>query len=361
MDVKERNLPGVRSSREEQLQFLRFLAFLNVFIYHSEQWLFFCYPVSHCGFSAVSFFFMLSGLVSGYTMIGKQNELGLRPVASFLWKKLCRLYPLYICTVLFTVLFTGLPEMLVHADFAAAGKPLEQLLRAVLLIQAWFPDGYYAYNGVGWFLSVMIFLYALTIPAMVLLRKVNDHPKRYFLLAFLAGGLLFAAAAYCYVTQGLDMGYWHHVFPPARMGEYLAGMVMGVVISSVKPRIPTGAWIRVVFTVLEIAVLAYWLRRLSFPGNYWRNHIVSWLIPNTLLLTVFAVGRGWISMLFRFKPLVKLGDVSFACFLIHQILVNLYNTLHPEAVQSQEGKAAAFLYCLAASVLFALCLERKKK
>lgn len=361
MEVKEKVISGVGSGREEQLQFLRFLAFLNIFIYHGEQWLFFRYPVSHCGFSAVSFFFMLSGLVAGYTMIGKQEDVGLRQIGAFLRKKIGKLYPLYFCTVIFTVLFTGLPEMLLRGDFAAAGQPLRQLLRTLLLIQAWFPEGYYAYNGVGWFLSVMMFLYALTLPAMAVLRKVNSHPKRYFLLAFLAGGLLFASAVYCYVTQQLDMGYWHYIFPPARLGEYLAGMVLGVGIRSVKSRIPTGTWVRVLCTVLEIAVLLYWFRRLSFPGNYWRNHSVSWLIPNTLLLTVFAVGRGWVSGLFRCKMLVRLGDMSFPCYLIHQILLNLYNNLHPEAALSQQGKAAAFLYCLTATVLFALCLEKKKR
>lgn len=360
MILKESVVSGVKTGREEQLQFLRFLAFLNIFIYHSEQWLFFRYPVSHCGFSAVSFFFMLSGLVSGYTMIGKPEDLGWKTIGAFLWKRICRLYPLYFCTVLFTVLFTQLPEMLLRVDFSAAAELLGQLLRTILLLQAWFPDGYYAYNGVGWYLSVMVFLYALTPLAMAVLRKVNSHPKSFLLFILMGGSLLFAAAAYCYVTQRMDMSYWHYIFPPARLGEYLAGMVMGAAVHSVKNRIPMGSVMRIVFTVLEIAVLIYWFRQLSFPGNYWRNHIVSWLIPSSLVLLVFSVGAGWISGLFRWRPLVRLGDASFACYLIHQILINLYNTQHPAASLSLQGKEAAFLYCLTASVLFALCLNKKK-
>ena len=162
--------------------------------------MFFRYPVSRCGSSAVSFFFMLSGLVAGYTMIGKQEDAGLRQVGTFLRKKIGKLYPLYFCTVIFSVMFTGLPEMLLQGD-PAAGQQVRQLLRSLLLIQAWFPEGYFAYNGVGWFQSAMMFLYAMTLPAMAVLQKVNDHPKRYFLLAFLAGGLLFTAAVYCYITQ----------------------------------------------------------------------------------------------------------------------------------------------------------------
>lgn len=58
-----------RTGREEQLQFLRFWAFFNVFVCHGEQWLFFKYPTSHCSTAAVSFFFMLSGLVTGACLL----------------------------------------------------------------------------------------------------------------------------------------------------------------------------------------------------------------------------------------------------------------------------------------------------
>ena len=60
-------------ARQEQLQFLRFLAFLNIFITHAEQWLFFPYRSSHCANAAVSFFFMLSGMVAGYSFVRKQT------------------------------------------------------------------------------------------------------------------------------------------------------------------------------------------------------------------------------------------------------------------------------------------------
>lgn len=42
--------------RTDQLQFLRFFAFFNVFLAHGEQWLFFRYPSHHCATAAVSFF-----------------------------------------------------------------------------------------------------------------------------------------------------------------------------------------------------------------------------------------------------------------------------------------------------------------
>lgn len=64
-----------RTGREEQLQFLRFWAFFNVFVCHGEQWLFFKYPTSHCSTAAVSFFFMLSGLVTALASFNKDIRL----------------------------------------------------------------------------------------------------------------------------------------------------------------------------------------------------------------------------------------------------------------------------------------------
>ena len=55
MDLSVQKKAGTRA---DQLQFLRFLAFLNVYICHAESWLFFKYPASHCAAAAVSFFFI---------------------------------------------------------------------------------------------------------------------------------------------------------------------------------------------------------------------------------------------------------------------------------------------------------------
>ena len=44
MDTVHLRENAVKSKRAEQLQFLRFLAFLNIFIYHSDQWNVYGYP-----------------------------------------------------------------------------------------------------------------------------------------------------------------------------------------------------------------------------------------------------------------------------------------------------------------------------
>lgn len=362
MDIERSTMSRLGQGREEQLQFLRFLAFLNVYIYHAEQWLIFQYPASHCASAAVSFFFMLSGLVCGYAYQAGETELSLRGCGSFLWKKLVKLYPLYICMAVFTILYSGLPEEIAFADVEAIRASLRQFLRTVLLIQSWFQEGYYDFNGVGWFLSTLMFLYAITLPAMTGFQKVKHRRRGNVVLVMLMGGLLVGTTAYCYLTQKRDMGYWHYIFPPARMGEYLVGMILGLLLREAKKRISGKRGITLLCTLLEVVALLYWYRSLSAPGNYWRNHIVSWLVPNIVLLSVFTVGAGGISKIFRCPVLVGLGDASFACYLIHQVIIRLYSDYHVVGSNIRQ-RCVAFWYCLGLSVVLSclLCQGQKKK
>lgn len=343
--------------RADQLQFLRFLAFLNIYIYHTDHWLFFKYPSSHCAFSAVSFFFILSGVVTGYSYYGREIKLGVREYGTYMWKKLCKFYPLYFCTVIFTVLSSNIPELIAAYRFTELQQFLKSLLRSVLLLQSWFQEGYYQFNGVGWFLSNMMFLYLLNLPVMVLLNKLGE--KRYWYILFPA--LIFVVAVeivvYCYLTQAYDMEYWHYIFPPARVGEYLIGMLMGVFLCKIKPMLDNVKYNRVIFTAFEIIVLLYWIRSLSSPGNYWRNHIVSWLIPNVALLSVFTVGAGAFSKLFRCAPLLKIGNATYECYIIHQIVIQQYLLFHNSAGTTQSGKVVSFVMCLLVSILFAILLH----
>lgn len=96
-----------RTGREEQLQFLRFWAFFNVFVCHGEQWLFFKYPTSHCSTAAVSFFFMLSGLVTALVFYNKDVRLSWREEGKYLWHKVKKIYPLYLFTTLYVFLYTN--------------------------------------------------------------------------------------------------------------------------------------------------------------------------------------------------------------------------------------------------------------
>lgn len=347
------------TGREEQLQFLRFLAFLNVFICHAEVWLFFSYPASHCGAAAVSFFFVLSGGLTGYAAFGRQQTLTLKAWGKGIRKKLKKLYPLYFMTMLIPFLFSNVPQQLAAGDFTGSMPLVKQLIKNLLLIQSWFPEGYFSFNGVGWFLASLMFLYLWNLPATILLNRLWRHPRGRWLLLPAFGGILFVTAAYCYLTQSYDMDYLQYILPAARLGEFFSGMILGFAIRAIKPRLPSGTRMKWLYTLAEAAALLFWFLSLRRPGNYWMNRIVSWLIPNLLIFAVFLLGGGWISDLFRWRPLVRLGDVSFECFLLHNLIIINFLQINPLHLISEAGKPMAFCICLGLTILLSLLLNRR--
>lgn len=359
MELSTRAKPELGSGRAEQLQFLRFLAFLNVYICHAEVWLFFQYPASHCAAAAVSFFFMLSGLVIGYSMYGKEISLSWKAQGAYLWKKIRRVYPLYFLTTMFCFLFYTVPGIAAAGDWDALAGHVLPLTANLLMIQTWF-NGVASYNGVSWFMATTMFLYLFALPGMYVLNRVG---KRRFPVLWLGGAffvLMVIITAYCRLTWPYDMDYWQYTLPPARLVEFLMGMILGYGVRYVKPYLERIKLGKLLPTVLEIGALCFWVFWLRRPGNYWMNRIVSWIIPNTILLGVFTFGMGWVSALFRWKPLVRLGDISFPCYLIHNILVVRCVISNP-APETAAGKAVLFCSCLLLTVMIALQLSEKKK
>ncbi len=339
---------STHQKRAEQLQFLRFLAFLNIFTYHAEAWNFLNYPTSHCGAFAVSFFFMLSGLVTGYSRYGREIYPSLQNICKDMTGKIRKIYPVYFVLILFTLMTTGVPLMLSQGDNQRIWDLVIDTFHSLLMLQAW-PG----VDGTLWFLSAILFLYLFNLPALWLAAKAKGHRFRYIYWggAFLA--LMVITVLYCRMTQHTSMGYWHNVFPPARMGEYLGGLLLGYSIRDfdsqpILKRIPSP-----VFTFAEISAIIFWLFSLPRAGNYWMNYIVSWLIPNTFLLAVFTFGGGWLSKLFRLKPLVYLGNISFECYVLHHTIIRRYlihNYVETETVATQ---IFSYLYCLLLTLLTA--------
>lgn len=361
MHMGETVISRTNAGREDQLQFLRFLAFFNVYLYHAEMWLFFRYPISHSATAAVSFFFVLSGGLTGYVGYGKDTKPTLKAFGAYMWKKLVKVYPLYFVTVLIMAIASEIPGQIAYGDFAGAWPSVKQLFKNLLLVHSWFPEGYFSFNGVGWFLSSIMFLYTLNLPAVYVLNRVNKHTHWYFWLFVGICGILFMTVAYCYLTQSYDMDYLQYILPVSRMGEYLSGMILGFGIRRVKTCITPNNATKLLFTILEMGALVFWFVSLRRPGNYWMNRIVSWLVPGLFLFGAFTMGMGWISDLFRWRPLVRLGDVSFECYLLHQIIITWFLQRHGTSLDTQAGKILAFCSCLSLSLLLAFLLNKPEK
>lgn len=348
-------------SRADQLQFLRFIAFTLIFLLHGSVWNFLELPVKSGAIEAVSFFFILSGVVTGYSSYEKEMTPTLKNVFEYMKRKLCKVYPLYIVTTLFTIIYTQIPQLISTHQFKTLIKGLGiQLLKNVLLLQSWFPTGYFSFNGVGWFLSTIIFLYLFNVPVIYILNKVNKSKYRYLYFTGSFVILILLIITYCYIMRNHNAEFWMYVFPPARIGEYFCGIIMGCVTRSIKLHNQIQGERRTLFTYMEIGALIFWLGASFSATGTWQFRIVQWLLPNIIVLVVFTFGNGWISKLFSCKLLKWLGDISFECFLLHQIVENLYAKLNGGSI-SRMGDLFALAFCMVITVVFATLLRGKEE
>ena len=102
----------------------------------------------------------------------------------------------------------------------------------------------------------------------------------------------------------------------------------------------------ILFTILEFLGIFSWIVSLFLPSAAWTDNIVKWLLPNFALIGIFAFGKGYISSLLRWKTFVRLGDISFECFLVHYIVITLCSIFWGGITDTR-------LYCLL-SLMFSL-------
>ncbi|MFJ9903595.1 acyltransferase family protein [Streptomyces sp. NPDC101152] len=266
---------------------------------------------SKAGSTGVSFFFVLSGFVLTWSAREGQRA------RAFWRRRACKIYPNHLVTAAVAVVL-----LLVEGHAVTT----HQLVPNLLLVHTWLPrfDVLTGINQVSWSLGCEAFFYLSFPLLLVLVRRV---PERW--LWWCAGGV--AAAVWCVplISQLILAGgtpsptgnglsvtqlWFVYFFPPTRALEFVLGMLLArLVMAGRGPRIgllPAGA-----------LVIASYVGALYAPGQYGTVAVTS--VPLTLLITAGAradIGRG--SSALRGRTMVWLGDVSFALYMVHELVID---------------------------------------
>jgi peptidoglycan/LPS O-acetylase OafA/YrhL len=259
------------------------------------------------GYVGVSFFFMLSGFVLAWSDTPQTAR-------RFWWLRLARIWPLQFLLMVFA--YTAI------AGTVRTPGPLGRLAE-LFLLQAWFPGNstYAGGNGVTWSLSVEMFFYLVFPLAIVLLRRLRGRGLA--VTAAVTLGLM-AILPLIVALAGVDpysnLYYWlFFVFPPYRFGEFLLGMVLARAMV-LGLRIPAPARTALV-AVAGVAGLTWTMTSFTVRTG------IPFVRPLAALLAIpfFAAllcasatrdtqpGSWWLGS----APLRRLGDWSFALYLVH--------------------------------------------
>lgn len=274
------------------LQGLRALATIGIFLFHSD--------LLPNGTFPVTLFFMLSGFLMYYT---KSNWSGSYKewIKCYYFRKLKQFYPLHFVTFIMSI-FVG--KMWI--DFSK-----QQLIRGVLnvlLIQSFFKDYVFQYNGLSWYLSVTMFLYLIS---FFLLKLVKHIKKPFFtiivvLLMILSINIAnrFGAELYVYTN------------PIYRVLDFLLGMMIAKAFINKAIIIKKSSFIEIVLLISFVVQYFLSLKIEYDPGYY--------SILFTISLYVFAVGEGCISKILSSKGLAVISKYSFEIYMFHELCLRVF-------------------------------------
>lgn len=307
--------------------------------------------------AGVGFFYVLSGFVLAYAYGGKR----LTPSEStrFAAVRFFRLWPLHmVCTV---------------AAVALLGLPDPSALYLYLTLQhTWVPTFKTAFtlNAVSWSISVELFFY-LVFAVMLALSLQQRHK---FMGAWLAITLVFLTAIWAglipvpaHNNDSANPGITDHslflFFPPIRIIEFFAGVATYKVF--LLRRLPDRyVPITQVLAIVALVLLA----RLNQPflsavWPYLPTQTVKylglvWLFPFfALFIYVFAHQTGWVSRVLSNRALVFLGDISFASYMSHQLIIIWFAKTNPFGGDAYATAITAFAVTIVVSTALYLAVE----
>lgn len=275
--------------------------------------------ITDVGLLGVDLFFMLSGFVLALNYL---DQLGPRwrwdRIGRFLWLRLARIWPLYV-TVL---LLAGMVIVVRHHAWGTIGLRkitprffLEQLL----MVQQWLTPEWDSWSGPAWSLSAEWLAYLLfpALALVVLRLRPRLRARSLFVAAFLAMVPIFVHVA---AHHSLDRRAWSLRI----ICEFVAGMLLCAAVSRLEltARQRSVAGWGAIGTVLVglVGLELVWTSDRPWLGLF----VVALFLP---LLGFLAVGTGPLPRLLSTKALVLGGGISYALYLVHMPMLDLYRDL----------------------------------
>ncbi|WP_249158662.1 acyltransferase family protein [Bradyrhizobium tropiciagri] len=286
------------------LDFYRFVAALGVFIFHLKNIDKGISPAWNGSYGLfVDMFFILSGFVISYSY--PSTSTGVRSYARFLVRRIARIYPLHLLTLL---AFAGLAFIGIAGPTAHSG--LTDFLYNLFLVQAWGVTDHLSFNSPSWSISAELFCYLL-FPLMMLLAT----SVRPIVLAIIV------AASYGILAHGF-LPIWAE-----RSQMYGANFDYGML--RALPSFLNGILLAILFRLsgpyrkkpVAIAGIALFGLSVLILNVFAKPDLAIILFSLAILCT--AVGESAFKKFPGSAWLGRLGNTSYAIYMLHELLLIL--------------------------------------
>ena len=304
---------------------LRFVAALLVFVYHAPL----AQPFAHdhaLGQAGVGFFFLLSGFILTYTYSGALSTQV--SVVRFYVARFARVYPAYLVSIALALPVVALYGSLAW-DKSSPAVRADALIAQVFAVQAWFPreELYLGINAPAWSISVEAFFYALF---PLLLRSLSRS------LATAGARAVFVMAALTWACAAAVFAIPHHadvwttyIFPPIRLVDFVVGMLLGMAFLR-GYRLPGSATAWEIAAACAIAAAIVAIPHVPAGLQYSLWPLPFW----AALIAIVALRRGAVSRMLSHPAFVRLGEISYAFYLVHLTVLMVAEHVVPRAFVS---------------------------
>ncbi len=287
----------------------------------------FLHPIIDNSFIFVGTFFLISGFILTYNYDERATTLRKR---DFWLARFARLYPTYAFVLLLsTPLLFAEWQARPHTEFWTG------LLITPLLLQGWSPSLATFWNTVAWTLSADLVLYLL-FPYILSLWARRA--------AFLNTPARLVGVIVVLWLVGISPHTWYHFANPDHLSApadrftgtmwmrvlkytpaaYLCTFLVGLTLAKLHATLELTPRRRFLMAASALAVILVFF-------YFGAPHVPYVIIHGALLLPLFCLlvlglsGPNPISTVFAFKPLVILGEATFALYLLH---FNIFEMIH---------------------------------
>lgn len=256
----------------------------------------------------VSFFFVLSGFVLTWSARSGDTTTG------FWRRRFVKIYPNYLVLWALTL---GL--------FAYTYTPARVAVANLFMLQVWWPAYFtnFSVDAPSWSLAAEAVFY-LSFPLLHRwLKRIDARNLKYWIGGAVAAVFATPALAYALlpgtpgVPRGLDSSvsqYWFaYVLPPVRMVDFALGILVALAVKH-------GRWRNIGMAWSTALLAGCYLLTYRVPYLYGQRAVM--IVPIVLLIAAAATAdiegrRTW----FRNRTMVWLGEVSFAFYLMHYVVL----------------------------------------
>lgn len=300
----------------QSLNGIRFIFFMCVFFSH--------YVIMgsgrvlpNAGEFAVVFFFMLSGFSLSY---GYGERIDTIPYGDFIKKRLLRLWPMQILTLLLrSVPLLLIPLIVGNLDI----KNVISFILKLFFLEGWVPneDIIFNYNSCAWYLSPLVFCYFLFPFLYKWVIKIKPTQLALAIFAYLA---IYVACIFIIPQER------HQVFLYAAPYFRFFDFALGIMLFRVYKNKNFHSSLKVKNTIFSeclilvfIALIA-WLPLKGVPQVF-KMASVYWIPAILIILSYLLVeSTGTISII-KLKWIQRFGDASYEMYMTHLFIVTFFN------------------------------------